>query len=58
MSCLAALNTLISHGPALALPSNKTTFYLKDPEKYGLSNAHKPITLPRGLELWRQSCLA
>ncbi|KAK4701814.1 hypothetical protein P7C70_g4413, partial [Phenoliferia sp. Uapishka_3] len=34
-SCLAALNTLFSHGPGLLLPTNKTTFFINQPGKFG-----------------------
>ncbi len=52
--CLVALNTLMVHGFGLLYPANKSTFFINDPAKIGLTKAHQPFDVTGGVELWRQ----
>ncbi|KAM0749915.1 Piwi-domain-containing protein [Meredithblackwellia eburnea MCA 4105] len=52
-SCLAALNIIVSHKPALQHPANRTSFYVRDTYRLTQRQGHDAFKLGNGVELWR-----
>lgn len=53
--CLAALNTMFHHGPAMLHPTTRNAFFVRDARQYVQGAVGQDaLNLGKGLELWRK----